>query len=89
MGSAATCESLDKGLRMNAGDTPLRVALGTHVEVELASEAGPPERLAFDLVPDAEADFPRGYLGVGTPLARAILGCAAGEVRSYRAAEAF
>ena len=53
------------------------------------AEAGPPERLAFDLVPDAEADFPRGYLGVGTPLARAILGRTAGEVLSYRAAEAF
>ena len=74
---------------MNAGSTPLRVALGTHVEVELTSEVGPPERLAFDLVPDAEADFPRGYLGVGTPLARAILGHTAGSVLYYRTAEVF
>jgi hypothetical protein len=55
------------------------VALGTHVEVELVDESGASEYLAFDLVPDERADFANGFLGVGTPLAQAILGKVAGE----------
>jgi hypothetical protein len=52
---------------------PLHVANGTHVEVELIAKLGARERMALDLVPDAEADFARGFIGIGTPLARAIL----------------
>lgn len=60
------------------------IALGTHVEVELIDEVGASERLAFDLVPDEQADFANGFLGVGTPLAQAILDKIAGEVIAYR-----
>ncbi len=60
------------------------VAAGTHVEVELIGETGDAEHLACDIVPDAEADFTHGFLGMGTPLARAILGHAAGSVVPYR-----
>lgn len=60
------------------------VTVGTHVEVELIDEAGASERLVFDLVPDHQADFAHGFLGVGTPLAQAILGHTAGNVVSYR-----
>jgi len=60
------------------------VALGAHVEVELMAESGENERLAFDIVPDAEADFDAGYLGAGTPLARAIMGRRAESVVSYQ-----
>lgn len=59
------------------------VALGDHVEVELISEMGEVERLAFDVVPDEEADFSAGFLGVGTPLAQAILGARAGSLLPY------
>jgi len=62
----------------------LTIALGTHVEVELIDESGASEQLAFDLVPDERADFANGFLGVGTPLAQAILGKAAGESVAYR-----
>ena len=52
-------------------NTTLQVAQGTHVEVELVDEAGAREPLAFDIVPDAQADFAQGFLGAGTPLAQA------------------
>jgi hypothetical protein len=59
-------------------------ALGTHVAVELIDESGAGESLAFDLVPDEQADFAQGFLGVGTPLAQAIAGMVAGESVVYR-----
>lgn len=66
---------------------PGLVALGTHVEIELISEAGDAERLACDIVPDPAADFTAGFLGAGTPLARAIMGRPAGAVVPYRQAD--
>ena len=66
---------------------PGLVALGTHVKVELISETGEPEPLAFDIVPDAAADFAAGFLGAGTPLARAIMGRPAGATLPYRMAD--
>jgi hypothetical protein len=62
----------------------VRVDLGTHVEVELIDETGASEPLAFDLVPDEQADFANGFLGAGTPLAQAIWGKCAGDVVAYR-----
>jgi hypothetical protein len=62
----------------------MRVSLGTHVEVELVDESGNSEHLAFDIVPDAQADFAHGFLGIGTPLAQAILGQAAASAVPYR-----
>jgi hypothetical protein len=61
-------------------ENSLTVALGTHVEVELIDEAGVSEPLAFELVPDEQADFANGFLGAGTPLAQAIWGRCAGDV---------
>lgn len=61
----------------------IEIAIGVHAEVELISESGENERLAFDIVPDADADFSAGFLGVGTPLARAILGQQAGNIVPY------
>ena len=60
------------------------VAIGTHVEVELIPTSGESEHLAFDIVSDGEADFASGFLGAGTPLARAILGHSAGSVVTYQ-----
>jgi hypothetical protein len=65
-------------------ESTVPVALGTHVEVELIDEGGAGEHLAFDLVPDEQADFANGFLGAGTPLARAIWDRCAGEVVAYR-----
>jgi len=61
-----------------------RAELGTHVDVDLIDESGAGEHLAFDIVPDTQADFAHGFLGVGTPLAQAILGQPAGSVVPYR-----
>jgi hypothetical protein len=61
----------------------LQVAPGTHVEVELMVESGASERLSFDVVEDAQADFAHGFLGLGTPLAQAILGKPAGSIVPY------
>jgi len=60
------------------------VALGTHVEVELISRDGDPERLAFDIVPEQAADFDAGFLAITTPLARAIVGRSGGAEIPYR-----
>jgi hypothetical protein len=70
--------------RRQLNDPGPEVAVGSHVEVELIAESGETERLAFDLVSDAEADFFSGFLGVGTPLAQAILGERAGSAVPYR-----
>ncbi len=65
----------------------LYVDIGTRVEVELVTEAGETERLAVDIVPDAAANLTQGFLGAGTPLARALLGCRAGQIVPYRAGD--
>ena len=62
----------------------VQVALDTHVEVELIDDTGTSEPLAFDLVPDEQADFANGFLGAGTPLAQAIWGRSAGDLVAYR-----
>ncbi|MGB8647887.1 MAG: GreA/GreB family elongation factor [Anaerolineae bacterium] len=61
-----------------------RVTLHSHVEVELISQNGARERLAFDLVPDRAADFAAGRLSETAPLARAILGKPAGATIPYK-----
>lgn len=63
------------------------VDLYTHVEIELIDQAGQAERLGFDLVPDGQADFYSGLLGLSTPLAQAILGQPAGSLALYQAAD--
>ncbi len=63
------------------------VKLYTFVQVELVCETGV-ERLEFDIVPDDQADFPRGFLGENTPLAQAILSQPAGKEVPYRQGDA-
>ena len=69
-------------------NAPLRVGLGLYVEVELVGESGASERLVFDIVPDAQADFVHGFLGVSTRLAQAILGQSAGSIVPYQVGDA-
>ncbi len=64
--------------------TPRTVEIGTRVRVELVGRRGDRERLAFDLVADEHADYDAGFLGAGTPLAKAILGKIAGESVPYK-----
>jgi hypothetical protein len=68
-------------------ETKLTVQPGMHVVVELLNAHGESEQLEFDLVPDQAADFSRGYLGAGTPLAKAILNKPAGATLPYRQAD--
>lgn len=65
-----------------------RVSVGTHVEIEMFTSSGDRERMAFDIVPDSAADFANGFLGEGTPLAKAILGRRAGIRVPYRVGDA-
>jgi len=76
--------SLSDETRQASNVTPIPVAIGTHVEVELIDESGAGELLAVDIVPDSQADFSSGFLGAGTPLAQAILGQPAGSVVPYK-----
>ncbi len=64
-----------------------RVKVGDRVEVELVGEDGERERMAFDIVADKQADFAGGFLGAGTPLARAILGQPVGAAVPYALAD--
>ena len=64
-----------------------KVYTGKHVELELQLQSGESERMAFDIVPDAQADYPHGFLGEGTPLAKAILGKAEGSSVPYGVAD--
>ena len=66
---------------------PAPVAAGMYVEVELVGQNGESDRLAFTIVADEQADFAAGFLGAGTPLARAILGRAVGSEVPYPVAD--
>ncbi len=68
-------------------DDSIKVMQGTRVEIELIDEAGRPEGMVLDLVPDEDADLEAGLLGVGTPLARVIRGQGAGCTVPYRAGD--
>jgi hypothetical protein len=61
----------------------LQVKPGCQVEVELVGP-GSNERLTFTLVADDQADFDAGFLGLGTPLAKTLLGKLAGQTLPYR-----
>lgn len=63
---------------------PPIVKAGSRVEVELVDEAGGAEALSLTLVPDRDADFEAGLLGVSTPLGQALLGRQAGATIDYR-----
>ena len=63
------------------------VTPGMHVEVELVSRSGETQLLAVTIVPDAQADFAAGFLGAGTPLAKAILGQTVGSLVPYPVAD--
>lgn len=65
-------------------DTTPKVTLGASIEVELLTESGAGERLAVVIVPDKQADLAAGFLGAGTPLARALLGQRLGSVVAYK-----
>ncbi len=66
------------------GSTITVVSIGCQVDIEMQYETGETERLTFNVVPDQSADFVHGFLGAGTPLARAILGQPSGSVLPYR-----
>jgi hypothetical protein len=74
---------LEEERRAEAARPPV-VALGARVQVELVDELGGVEALDLVLVPDADADLARGYLGQGTPLGRAIAGQQAGSSLPYK-----
>jgi hypothetical protein len=61
----------------------LKTSLGMHVIIDLILQEGI-DRLEFDIVEDNQADFSHGFLGVGTPLAQAILGRAAHSIIPYK-----
>jgi len=61
----------------------LTITENTRVEIELTAKDKTHEKLQFVLVPDNAADFDKGLLGTGTPLAKTILGHAAGETLEY------
>lgn len=65
----------------------MTASTGTHVVVELLDAAGEIQRLEFDIVPDKMADFSRGFLGEGTPLARLIRNQPAGALLPFRTEE--
>lgn len=65
----------------------LKAWAGRHVDLELTYEGGEVERLSLDIVPNAAADFERGFLGEDTPLGKAIYGQTAGSAVTYQAGD--
>jgi hypothetical protein len=61
----------------------ITIAVGCHVELNLIDRQGRKNFLSMDIVPDESADFSQGFLGVGTPLAKTLLGEKAGTVIPY------
>lgn len=65
-------------------DDPGLAGAGKHVKITLITRRDEREEMEFEIVPDAYADFAHGYLGEGTPLAKAIRGKPAGSRVPYR-----
>lgn len=61
----------------------MKIDVGYQVEVELLSHSAEAERLSFEIVPEAQADFAHGLLGENTPLAKAVLGQPEGSLLPY------
>lgn len=61
----------------------IQIMEGTRVELELVAKDKSRERLNIILVNDDAADFDKGLLGLGTPLAKTLLGHIAGETLAY------
>ena len=59
------------------------VASGRLVELRLIDQSGGAETISLSIVEDKLADYRKGFLGQGTPLARAILGQKAGARIPY------
>ncbi len=57
--------------------------VGTWVKLELLDERGENELMEAHIVSDDYADIAKGFLGAGTPLARALEGHKAGESIQY------
>ena len=68
-------------------DGPLQAQTGTRVLVELVDERGLTEQMDVTIVADDFADVRIGYLGQGTPLARALEGHIPGDCVDYRMGE--
>lgn len=63
-------------------------ASGMRVVLELVYQSGETETLDVHIVPDDQADFEAGFLGEGTPLARAVIGHCAGCALPYPVGDA-
>ena len=68
---------------MSYNTSDLHVQPGFCVSIKLLYRTGESEHLEFDIVPDEQADYQTGFLGVSTPLAKAILGEKAGITVPY------
>ena len=73
----------ERSMDSNTIDTPLRVQIGAHVELELIDDQGGREPLAVDIVNAQSADLAQGFLGANTPLAKAMRGQTAGSEVPY------
>lgn len=76
-----------KKSRKQPPNNPTTIAAGMRVEVELISKKSEKQKLSLTIVPDDKADFGAGFLGTGTPLAKAILGQAVGSQVPYPVAD--
>lgn len=67
-------------------DSNPEIDLGMEVELELTTDEGK-ERMKVIIVPEESADFARGFLGINTPLATAILYHRSGDQIAYRSGD--
>lgn len=56
---------------------------GYRVAIELLNTDGSREKMAFQIVEDALADFTHGFVGESTPIAQALLGHVTGDRVNY------
>ena len=78
---------MDESRSPKQEQSQLVAQIGTHVVIELTDDAGGCESLEFEIVPDKLADLAKGFLGVGTPLAKAIYDQPAGRTLPYHQAD--
>ncbi len=62
----------------------LRLRVGRRAAVEFIFASGETEQFTIEIVPDEQADFEHGLVGAGTPLAKALSHCQAGDQVDYQ-----
>jgi hypothetical protein len=69
--------------RLTSKEQSMTVQSGCCVKMEMLYRSGNREHITLDIVPDEKADYENGFIGISTPLAKALIGEKSGYFIPY------